>query len=747
VSSQLSRDMVLTSKTEPILSVTSLSQVARERGDKLWEMWRPLDIASVVIPMFEQRIPVPRFITFKLLLSVGEPNPSNSAGQWLHTKLSGRQLLPPEGDSLGFWFEAKDMDLSREKLGVTDGYGASGLVFLLREGHPISEERARLLAVVQSLPVGARVPLLLVFTPQRDTFRNEEHRFRGSLGLEDLDRTRIACHYISPTFVKSHGNTLAGQGLYSDHYLKEGLVWLANNMPSQPNLVCQHIRDVVLNNLDGHLKLLSVTAASKVSPERCVLIFNHALESAMRRIHSAVDSAPPHWPPPEVDAEVNGLLSQVLPRQGWNDPVNLDPIFTALHLAQLPPFPTMKQLRPGSPTSDWENVRHQKAIVEHSLRRYLGLLDGTGQESAATIRQAQLMVQRASSLEWTASGRVLVPRWASIFQAVYQARLLLLNSEPPPIVFVLAAESEHHLELDDFEQSIPFANDIVAGSSFAFPPHASLILNDFVEKPEVESRSNHNGSTEPFGRLGLELEGTREEPLISYRTERDAGISSPGCGWSVFSTSPNDDIRQVHQGKLRRQPTNDFFPNTLKKRKLTLSPEIIVNSVPTTDVKNSANELSVLLNHKHRFNSSQEMASNRGTLEDYEDNSFRVHRRLELPRTAEEIEIENMVVKIQTDVDRSVRRASSDMCFADTLFTSDIRLVEGDSLSMDAAQSMTVNFHVEGAQERIRDAGKHLPSWTWLNGGVKDLEDLLTQCWRAQEGIDQKLGESFGLGL
>jgi hypothetical protein len=263
----------------------------------------------------------------------------------------------------------------------------------------------------------------------------------------------------------------------------------------------------------------------------------------------------------------------------------------------------------------------------------------------------------------------------------------------------------------------------------------------------VESRSNHNSSTEPFGRLGLELEGTREEPLISYRTERDAGISSPGCGWSVFSTSPNDDIRQVHQGKLRRQPTNDFFPNTLKKRKLTLSPEIIENSVPTTDVKNSANELSVLLNHKHRFNSSQEMASNRGTLEDYEDNSFRVHRRLELPLTAEEIEIENMVVKIQTDVDRSVRRASSDMCFADTLFTSDIRLVEGDGLSMDAAQSMTVNFHVEGEQERIRDEGNHLPSWTRLNGGVKDLEDLLTQCWRAQEGIDQKLGESFGLGL
>lgn len=385
--------------------------------------------------------------------------------------------------------------------------------------------------------------------------------------------------------------------------------------------------------------------------------------------------------------------------------------------------------------------------MEHSLRQYLGLLDGTGQESAATIRQAQLMVQRACSLEWTASGRVLVPRWASIFQAVYQARLLLLNSEPPPIVFVLAAETEHHLELDDFEQSIPFANDIVAGSSFAFPPHASLILNDFVEKPEVESRSNHNSSTELFGRLGPELEGTREEPLISYRTERDAGISSPGCGWSVFSTSPNDDICQVHQGKLRRQPTNDFFPNTLKKRKLTLSPEIIVNSVPTTDVKNSANELSVLLNHKHRFNSSQEMASNRGTLEDYEDNSFRVHRRLELPLTAEEIEIENMVVKIQTDVDRSVRRASSDMCFADTLFTSDIRLVEGHSLSMDAAQSMTVNFQVEGAQERIKDVGNHLPSWTWLNGGVKDLEDLLMQCWRAQEGIDQKLGESFGLGL
>jgi hypothetical protein len=63
--------------------------------------------------------------------------------------------------------------------------------------------------VVQSVPIGIHVPLLIVFIPQRHTFVNGEYGLR-SLGLQDFDRTRVGCNYISPVFVKSEGNVLAG---------------------------------------------------------------------------------------------------------------------------------------------------------------------------------------------------------------------------------------------------------------------------------------------------------------------------------------------------------------------------------------------------------------------------------------------------------------------------------------------------------------------------------------------------------
>ncbi len=68
--------------------------------------------------------------------------------------------------------------------------------------------------MVQSVPIGIHVPLLIVFIPQRHTFGNGEHGLRRSLGLQDFDRTRVGCDYISPVFVKSEGNVLAGRAHY-----------------------------------------------------------------------------------------------------------------------------------------------------------------------------------------------------------------------------------------------------------------------------------------------------------------------------------------------------------------------------------------------------------------------------------------------------------------------------------------------------------------------------------------------------
>lgn len=338
----------------------SIDDVARERAEKIQEMWSPLDVASLVLPIFESNYPSSKFITFKLILSVGDTDTSNLAGQWLCSKLQGSQLVPPEvhidGRTPGFWFQAKDFDNSTKSEQENAVYGASGLIFLVRKGRPISEERARLQSIVGSLPIGGRLPLLLFYTPQERQIEAETEKLKKSLGLLDFEGLRIGWQNVSPVSSSFTG------GLFSDGFLRGGLIWLATSTAPQPNLRPVHVRELVIHNLDGHWKLLTATAPSNVTPERCIIIFNRSVRSAAMEIRKAVSTAPPHWPPPEAQPEVSILLPGVLPQQGWNESDILDPILHALKLAELPRFPAMEQLKPSSPTSSWESVRYQKVL-------------------------------------------------------------------------------------------------------------------------------------------------------------------------------------------------------------------------------------------------------------------------------------------------------------------------------------------------------------------------------------------------
>lgn len=339
----------------------TIDQVARVRSEKIRDMWKPLDVASLVLPLFEHRFPSAKFITFKLLLSVGDTDASNMAGQWLSNKLSRNQLVIPEvhtdGRTPGLWFEAMNVDESKHETAL---HGASGLVFLVRKGHSITEERVRLHSLVEALPVGVRLPLLLLYSPKERNMEAETEKLKASLGLYDFEGLRIGWQNVSPVSSSNDG------GLYSDGFLSGGLVWLANSSPSQPNLRPIHIRELVTSNLDGHCKLLMASSSSNVTPERCISIFNRSLRSAAMEIRKAVGAAPPHWPPEEVESEVSGVLPGILPQLGWNEPDLLDAVHQVLHLAELPRFPTIEQVKPGSPTSAWENVRHQKVVFVFS---------------------------------------------------------------------------------------------------------------------------------------------------------------------------------------------------------------------------------------------------------------------------------------------------------------------------------------------------------------------------------------------
>lgn len=288
------------------------------------------------------------------------------------------------------------------------------------------------------------------------------------------------------------------------------------------------------------------------------------------------------------------------------------------------------------------------------MQRYLALLDGINEDHPVLVRQAQMIIRRNSCLEWTESGRVLVPRWANIFQAIYQNRLLLLNSEPPPIVYVVSKdeEVERALELDEVEQQIPFASEIAAGTPFGRTRHVNLMFDDTEEQEArnalQEKLSLANCYTDWMSCEDHERTTSVKQHASPEKMEEDMmQVSIQGNTWSVFSPS------------LETWPGGQ--PVSLKKRRLSLSPESIFLSLPTSDPPLAS------VSSRDGFDGSDLQAPvSQGSplLEDGKDHV--VTGTFGTNRLAEESLLDTIFMKLNNDVDRVLRRASSDMCFSDT---------------------------------------------------------------------------------
>lgn len=365
-----------------------------------------------------------------------------------------------------------------------------------------------------------------------------------------------------------------------------------------------------------------------------------------------------------------------------------------------------------------------QAAVERALWQYLSILDGTNEDNSVTVRQAQLMVQRNCTLEWTESGQVLVPRWANIFQGIYQTRLLLLNSEPPPTVFILSKgdeDVERQLELDEVEQKIPFAKDIAAGNSFGMTRHVKLNLDDMVLtdlRPTLQEKlclaksyndrflSDDGGSVTPLG--GMQLP--------SPYTKRVVTPSPMHKTWSIY-VPPSDPLQQNAQ------------PVSLKKRRLALSPESAIQSLPA----NFSQPSPTVWEQPTSVSELQMSQSNERTQP--------LRQRFEISRSAKEIELDNILLKANEDAERVLRRACSDMCFADTRFAPDI-LSDGAANDEHFA-TKTEELHGmsgSGKEDQVMSS----PVWN-TSGGWQDLDHLLERCWKAQKSIDNRLRDMLGV--
>lgn len=358
------------------------------------------------------------------------------------------------------------------------------------------------------------------------------------------------------------------------------------------------------------------------------------------------------------------------------------------------------------------------------MQQYLARIDGINEDHPVLVRQAQMMVRRNSCLEWTEAGRVLVPRWANIFQAIYQTRLLLLNSEPPPIVYVVSKdeEVERPLELDEVEQQIPFASEIAAGTPFGRTRHVNLMFDDTEEQEarttlqeklslakSYTDRFSHGedyGSTTP---LKQHASPEKVEPDTSQ-------FSIQGNTWSIFS------------------PLLEGQPVSLKKRRLSLSPESFIQSLPT----NLSNSLASVMSTE----SDLQAPGSHGfpLLETGKDHE--VIGTFGIPRLPEEILLDNIFMKLNHDVDHVLRRASSDMCFADTQVAADINskgaINERSQFCIDSNSpyDRTVDSGIsERSEPRASTDGSDMGS----------VDDMLERCWRAQKSIDRKLEVTFGI--
>lgn len=362
------------------------------------------------------------------------------------------------------------------------------------------------------------------------------------------------------------------------------------------------------------------------------------------------------------------------------------------------------------------------------MQQYLARIDGMKEDDPVLVRQAQVMVQRNSSLEWTESGRVLVPRWANIFQGIYQSRLLLLNSEPPPTVYIVSKddeEVERPLELDEVEQQIPFASEIAAGTPFGRTRHVNLMFDDTEEQEARTSLQEKLSLAKSYtDRLNFdEYDGAtplKQQPSPEKMDEDMSPFVMQGNTWSIFSPS----LESWQRGQ----------PVSLKKRRLSLSPESAVQSLATNLNKSVASNVateSTCVNDlgapgSHRFSP---LETGKGD---------EISGTIGFPRLPEELLLDNIVMKLNNDVDRVLRRASSDMCFADTQFAADFNSEGAFNKS---------RFHSDSniPYDRTVDSVVSESRASTMSDDIGSIDDMLERCWRAQKSIDRKLEDSFGI--
>uniref|UniRef100_A0ACD5UJP7 Uncharacterized protein n=1 Tax=Avena sativa TaxID=4498 RepID=A0ACD5UJP7_AVESA len=419
----------------------------KERYTRQQRSWSRLNVSELAGPMLIERKPDARCICWKMLVLVPpgamESQSNNVASKWLLKKLMGSG-----NEDNGLVFTSADLSIwqtwidspsacclsvvrasDQQVIGNGVAESANCVVFVVSESIPWEMQKARFSSLLASIPPQSSLPLLIL---SGDTYDEEygyvSQNIIDKLGVSDPSEEKIA----SSSVVFLVGSRTEGyvNGFFDDDKLREGLKWMVNSLPLQPDVILVKTRDLLVNYLNPSLEMLKKRVAPEVGPEDCISVFNNAVNKLVEDILAAVYMSPNQWPACEIghlerSSSERMVTEKFLPSIGWSRPSRIQALVESIKGCKLPEFSyDLSWLKQGSDSSS--QIQDQKLFIEECLTKYLTqsarLFSG-----AQAVDEAKRMVQKGVGLE-VHDYRYLVPNWVTIFRGIYNWRLARLST-------------------------------------------------------------------------------------------------------------------------------------------------------------------------------------------------------------------------------------------------------------------------------------------------------------------------------
>jgi hypothetical protein len=465
----------------------------RERYEKQENSRSRLNVSNIVGDTLGRRNPDAKCLCWKIILctQMSSAHEMGTAGLWLTSK-----LMPSSDDDVTIsspglviwrkWIPSQsDIDptcclsvIRDTAVGSRDEVvsGASGILFLVSESISWNHQRVHLHNLLMSIPSGACLPLLILC----DSY-NSSTVIINELGLQDIDKLRVSSFLL--VFLRENQQRKHVDGFFSDTQLREGLQWLASESPSQPNLQCVKIRELVHTHISSFSGVQDIISNSKLGPNDCISLFNKALDCSIQEIVAAVNSNPTGWPCPEIGLldksfDEDRVVKGYLPTLGWSSNVKAQPIIHALQNCKLPTFTDdLSWLARGSKVR--EEIENQRTQLESFLIQYLTHTSNMMGVSLAA-KEACVITQRCARLELCGTSYRVVPHWGMIFRRIFNWRLIGLSSREVSSAYI--SECHHNVALQNVGNeaclSPPYYPDISLDEMISLSCNSPLLAND-----------------------------------------------------------------------------------------------------------------------------------------------------------------------------------------------------------------------------------------------------------------------------